>query len=339
MHKEWFFQFLVLFIYFVSSIVYVEHEGLIISNSIGIDLLFFVYHVLLFLLVNFVLIPKLFYTKKYLLFFLALIGCIILFGIIEEGVIEKLLSPNSRGRNAVTWQSIYWFAGEILVPLLAFTSVKLVFDNFAQQQKLQQIKQDNLKNELQLLKSQIQPHILFNSLNNLYHFALEKSDSTPELILKLSNVLRYILYETSDEKVSLAKELSFLKDYIDLQIIQYKGRGTIDYTIEAVLEDTSLKIAPFLLIPFIENSFKHSFGTKVKDVSIAIKIYLQEQDIHLEVVNNFEANGNPRESLTHGGIGLVNVKKRLDLLYPDAHHLHIEQNKEQYHVKLNVKAE
>jgi len=103
-------------------------------------------------------------------------------------------------------------------------AIKFVFDSFDQQQKMERIEKDRLSSELQLLKSQIQPHILFNSLNNLYHFALKKSEQVPTLILKLSNVLRYVLYEATEEKVPLIKELEFIKDYIDLQVIQYKGR-------------------------------------------------------------------------------------------------------------------
>lgn len=224
MKKEWICQLAVLFIFYLNSIIYVEHEGIIFSETPITNLLFVLYIALLFLIVNYIFIPKLFYRKKYILFFLSLISAIAIFGIIEEGIIEKIFSPELRGKNDVTWQSIYWYFGEILIPLLAFMAIKFVFDSFDQQQKMERIEKDRLSSELQLLKSQIQPHILFNSLNNLYHFALKKSEQVPTLILKLSNVLRYVLYEATEEKVPLIKELEFIKDYIDLQVIQYKGR-------------------------------------------------------------------------------------------------------------------
>jgi len=337
MKKEWFFQLVALVIFYLDSIIFVDHEGISFSDEPGINLVFLLYSALLYLVVNYVLIPKYFYTKKYLLFFLSLLWTIIFFGGIEEEVIEKILSPNSRGANDLTWQSFYWYFGEKLVPLLTFMTIKLVFDNFNQQQQLEKIKQDRLNNELQLLKSQIQPHILFNSLNNLYHFALKKSAEVPGLILKLSNVLRYVLYETTDEKVALAKELAFIKDYIDLQEIQYEGRGEINFNLQLKQDSEAIIIAPFLLIPFIENSFKHSFGTKIREVFIEIDIVLQESSLHLAVKNNFEKDDGTNQELIQGGIGLKNVKKRLNLLYPNQHQLKIKETKQEYFITLDLK--
>lgn len=335
--KEWIYQLVVLLIFYMDSVLEIDNKKVIISDHLGINFCFLLFHATLFLTVNYVLIPKLFYTKKYLLFFASLLGLIIVFGVIEEGVVEQILTPNSRGRNEVTWQSIYWFFGEIIVPLLAFMSIKFGFDNFEKQQALERIEKNNLTNELKFLKSQIQPHILFNSLNNLYNFALVKSDKTPDLILKLSNVLRYILYETTTEKVALSKELDFVEDYIDLQKAQFEKRGIINYVLKKEAEDESLKIAPFILIPFIENSFKHSFGTKIKGIRIDIQINIYEKELQLLISNNFEKDNNKKDELIYSGIGLKNVKKRLNLLYPDQHHLNLTSFNENYHVRLNLK--
>jgi len=336
MKKEWLFQLIALIIFYLDSIIEVDHHGVYISSIPGIYLLFLLYEALLFFAVNYILIPKFFYKKKYIIFFASVIGLIALFGVVEEGIVEKILTPDSRGKNDVTWQSIYWFFGEVLIPLLTFVTIKFVFDNFEHQQKLERIEQDRLINELKLLKSQIQPHILFNSLNNLYHFALNQSNEVPGLILKLSNVLRYVLYEAGDEKVSLSKELSFIKDYVDLQKIQYEGRGKIQCNIKNEDNDKHTKIAPFLLIPFIENSFKHSFGTKVKNVFVEIEILIDQQRLNLFTKNNFEKNNSQDETLTQGGIGLSNVKKRLNLLYPDQHSINIIENQNVYHTHLEI---
>ncbi len=337
MKKEWLAQFIAFLIFFLNDIIHMEQEEMVVSKSIGVEFLFMTYHLLLFLFVNYVLIPNFFNSRKYLQFFVFLIGTIILFGIVEEGVVEKILTPDSRGRNDVTLKSIYWFLGEILVPLLTFMSIKFVFDNVKQQQKLEKIEQNRLRNELKLLKSQIQPHILFNSLNSLYHFALKKSEELPDLILKLSNVLRYVVYEGHEEKVLLAKELSFIKDYIDLQEVQYEGRGDIHYDIQLQHLAESTKIAPFLLIPFIENCFKHSFGTKIKDVFVDIRIIVNGQELTLKAENNFEENRKKEEELIQGGIGLKNVEKRLQLLYPNQHRLTIDSDEQRYMVDLYVK--
>ena len=145
---------------------------------------------------------------------------------------------------------------------MAFASIKIVSDNIANQKRIEQIEKDSLTNELKFLKSQIQPHILFNSLNNLYEYTLSKSDKAPDLVLQLSNVLRYVLYETTAEHIALSKELHFVKEYIALQEIQLEGRGQIDFNLEHQKPLDQLIISPFLMIPFIENCFKHSFRDK-----------------------------------------------------------------------------
>jgi len=336
MKKEWIVQFVVLILFYFDSIMYVRHHGIEWSDTPWVDFLFLLYHAILFIFVNYVLIPKFFYPKKYLLFFLALMGSIILFGIIEEGVVEKILSPDERGTNEVTWQSIYFFFQEIAIPLFALMTVKFMFDNFKQQKKLEQIEKDNLTNELKFLKSQIQPHILFNSLNNLYEFTLSKSDKAPDLVLKLANVLRYVLYETSSEKVKLSKEFKFLKDYIDLQRMQFEGRGVLEFDESHNNNLEELEIAPFLLIPFIENSVKHSLGTKEKNVMVNIFLEVKEKNIKLLVSNNYEKSNIKSEDLTTKGIGLKNVKKRLDLLYPNQYELSIQESNTFYSVQLEL---
>ncbi len=337
MKREWLIQLIALALFYLDSILYVRHEGVSFSKEPVVDLLFLLYSAIFYVVVSYVLVPKLFHAKKYFLFFIALLGAVIFFGGIEEMVVEKILSPDSRGQNDLTWQSIYWYFGENVVPLLTFMTIKLVSDNFNKQRQLERVEQDRLSNELQLLKSQIQPHILFNSLNNLYHFALKKADEVPGLILKLSNVLRYVLYEATDEKVLLAKELAFLKDYVDLQKIQYAGRGRVHYAVQLAQDDEVLLIAPFLLIPFVENSFKHSFGTKIREVFVEIDVTLRENQLYLSVRNNFERAEDKQPVLTQGGIGLKNVKKRLDLLYPGRHHLNIRETEQLYFVTLVLK--
>ena len=338
MKKEYIFQLIAVVIFYFDHIIYVEFEGIQIEDAPFEILVSWLVSCSMFLVVNYVLIPKLFHTKRYLLFFGSLIGLIVLYGVLEEGVVEKLISPNRRGVNDVTWQSIYWFFGEIIVPLLTFMTIKLVFDGFRQEQKLIQLEKDRLGNELKLLKSQMQPHILFNSLNNLYHFACKKSDEVPDLILKLSNVLRYVLYETSDERVTLSKEITFIKDYVDLQKIQYSGRGNITLNLPDPKAAENLLIAPFLLIPFIENSFKHSFGTLTHEVKVDIQLTIKERGVHLLISNNFDQQyqNSTDSDLVKGGIGLENVKKRLELLYADNYTLRLEESMDTYRVNLNL---
>lgn len=335
MKKKWLVLLIVLSLVYFDNIKHISHGELHFSSTPGTDFLLLLYHLTLFLIVNYLLIPNFFYKKKFVLFFASLFGLVILYSFLEEELIEKILDPTGKGNNDFNWSSIYFFLQENMVPLLAFMSIQFVFDSFEKERQLEQIEKNSLTNELKFLKSQIQPHILFNSLNSLYDYTLSKSDKAPELVLQLSNVLRYILYETSDKLVPLAKELIFVEDYVALQKMQLEGRGKVQLDINNPPK-LSLKIAPFLLIPFIENSFKHSLSSKEKGIAIIIKIKVEEQKIHLFVSNNFESESSNTESLLTSGIGLKNVQKRLMLLYPNQHQLHLEEGKNLYKMKLEL---
>lgn len=336
MKKEWIVQGIALLLHYVDTIKEVSHEGVHFSADPEIDFIFLLYHLSLFLIVNYILIPQFFYKKKFFQFFFYLFGLLILYGIVEEAIVEQILDPTGRGNNALTWQSVYYFIQENLVPLLAFMSIKFVFDSFEQQRKLEQIERDSLTNELKFLKSQIQPHILFNSLNSLYDYTLSNSNKAPQLVLQLSNVLRYVLYDTSTAVVPLEKEINFIEDYIALQKMQLEGRGDIHFFANNHSTKTDLKIAPFLLIPFIENSFKHSLKSIERGIRITIKIDIQDDAIHLMVENNFENIVSTSEDLLTKGIGLKNVQKRLELLYPKRHTLEVKQTDNLYKIALHV---
>lgn len=321
MKSAWAAQGIALLFYFVYYITEIDHNQLEVSNHIAKDSLFVCYHALLFLFVNYVLLKHFFVKRRLLLFFILLFVTIVFFGAVEEGIVEKILYPTSRGVNDVTWQSIYYFFQDIFMPLAVFVSLKMVYDNFEKQQALDEIQKNSLSNELKFLKSQIQPHVLFNSLNNLYEYTLDKSDKAPDLVLRLSSVLRYVLYETQEDYVSLRKELSFIQEYIELHEIQLEGRGIVRFEIAENAQKSKLRIAPFLLIPFLENSFKHSIETQVEGIQIVLQIQLDETELKFQLENNFGAKNTSTSQLTTGGIGLENVKKRLELLYPEKHKL------------------
>lgn len=324
-----------LVVIYLDSIFDIAHNELHVSQVPLFDLFITLYHAILFLFVSYYLIPKYFYTKKYLHFFLFLSLSIILFTFLEEGVLEKTFVREERGNDEVSIVSIYFFIGEIIVPLLAFVAIKFFFDNLRKEKRIEQIQKDQLSNELKFLKSQIQPHILFNSLNSIYDFTLAKSDKAPEMVLELSNVLRYVLYETIEEKVTLIKELDFLKDYIALQTAQLEGRGEVNFQQEDLVDSEQLTISPFLLIPFIENSFKHSLQTKERGILINIKIEVDQSFLILNVENNYE-DLNLSNNLLIKGIGLKNVEKRLELLYSDRYELEIVDQDKWYRVNLKI---
>lgn len=194
------------------------------------------------------------------------------------------------------------------------------------------------KSELQLLQSQLSPHFLFNTLNNLYGLSITDHEKVPDLLLKLSELLRYSVYETKEAFVSLAEEVKYLKNYIDFEKIRLGERLNMKENFPAPAE-LNVRIAPMLLIVFLENAFKHSGNTY--DDKIYVKMDLEVQDQHLlfRVENSYTKPGPELAGLKkHSGFGLENLRKRLDLLYKGKHELKIEQSGKEFKVNLILKS-
>ncbi|MAZ73008.1 MAG: histidine kinase [Flavobacteriaceae bacterium] len=183
--------------------------------------------------------------------------------------------------------------------------------------------------ELKFLKIQIHPHFLFNTLNTMYGLALKKAAQTPDMILKLSNLLDYLLYQTEKPLVSISEEIEHIEDYIALEKMRFNDTLNVSMDVKLASEHTT--IAPMLLLPFVENSFKHgSIKNGVLQIYIEIKATL-------EVVHFRIKNSNANDTPTQGGIGLDNIKKRLQLLYPNKHKLTIDNNEDEFVVYLQLK--
>lgn len=215
-------------------------------------------------------------------------------------------------------------------------SISLIIHNFKSASKNEELKNKFLSTQLQLkeqelnfLKMQIHPHFLFNSLNTIYGYALQNKNEAPEMILKLSNLLDYILYQVKKPKVLLQNEINHLKDYVDLEKMRFHDKLIVTFEDKSELNTT--EIAPMLLIPFVENSFKH--GTIINGkLSVNISITLHEDNLVFSVENS--ANDN---TSTTNGIGLKNIKKRLHLLYPNAHNLKIDNTNSLFKTELTLK--
>lgn len=339
MKKEYLILGIVMVIYFITDLTDVQNNQVEFSETPFKDSLVIGFHGIFFIIFTYLLIPKLFYKNRFLLFTLFALLLIVTFSIIDEGIIEKILYPTTQGLDPITIQSPYWFFTEIAVPLLAFVTVKLLFDNFENRKRIIDIKNDSLQNELKFLKSQIQPHVLFNSLNNLYEYTLSKSDKAPDLVLGLSKVLRYVLYKTDTKYIALNEELQFLEEYIALQKSFLENRGEIDFSLNMRNAKNNLFIAPFILIPFVENSFKHSLNTMETGIEIKVDISIDSHILEMRVINNFKSFNKSSPKLISSGIGLQNVKKRLQLLYPDKHSLDIEDQKNLYVVSIVLNLE
>ena len=289
------------------------------------------------------LLPRLFFQNKQTAYLLAGLG-VLLFVVL---LIEWDAAPwadylqraqgrgkasNRDGLSARDWMRYlsgampYFTAwiGSALVEIAAYTRRK--------EKETAILRSEKLESELKFLKSQVNPHFLFNALNNIYSQAVLKSDAAPENLLKLSGMLRYVLYDCKEATVPLSKEIEYLRHFVALNMLK-DSRGL---NVKAELDESrpNLRIAPMLFIPFVENAFKHS---KVEDLAngwIDIQLKTAENAVMLEVKNSLPKSGFTKNEA--GGIGLENVRRQLELLYPGKHELRIEKGEGEFGVYLKI---
>lgn len=283
---------------------------------------------------NYLLIPQLLYKRKYFLFGLSFIAMILISSIIKMNIIGQVtnnpylmdFSGNLKGR-------IYDNVIPHFFLVMAGAAFKLMADYNKIQQRMVEMAKEKAEAELNFLKSQINPHFLFNSLNSVY-FLIEKSNTDARGALhKFSDMLRYQLYEMNDDKVPIEKEIQYLKDYIDLQKLRKDDNYMI--TFDCPAEVKGFSIEPLLLIPFVENAFKHISHYKNQPNFIKLDLAMIKGEFIFSINNSKE----PLEKITekHSGIGLANVKRRLELLYPGKHKLKIENGIDIFNVELCIK--
>ncbi len=210
-----------------------------------------------------------------------------------------------------------------IIILLSGITFGLIKRSFANDKKMNEIEAENLRTELLFLRSQISPHFLLNTLNNLVSLARKNSENLEPMLLKLSGILKYMVYEAEDDKIRLLDEINYLQNYISLQ--QLRTDKYTDIVFNCSVQNEDQMIVPMLLIPFIENAFKHGIVNLQKPY-IAINLREESEQLVLSVVNKFDMLGHQVQDNT-SGIGLVNVKRRLELLYPGNYELNIYENK------------
>lgn len=225
------------------------------------------------------------------------------------------------------------FPSLIMFALLTFG--KFTFDAITNQRKMEHLEKQKLESELENLKSQINPHFLFNALNTIYGMARRTDKDTADAIMKLSDILRHSLYECNDEQITIEKEMEFLQHYIEFARLRVHDKNSIKIKINADLRNQ--KIAPLLLIPFVENAIKHGLGKHAGKGWVDINISVSGNELLFVCANS---NYNKRQSIigmsNYGGIGFKNAKRRLELLYPSRHALNINDDEELYKVELKM---
>ncbi|MDB5208078.1 MAG: putative signal transduction histidine kinase [Flavisolibacter sp.] len=210
-------------------------------------------------------------------------------------------------------------------------SIKLLKKWYLENERNQKIEKEKLGMELEMLKAQVHPHFLFNTLNNLYSLTLTHSDNAPVVVTHLSGLLRYMLYECNEKEVSLNNEIAALKKYVELEKLRYGNR--LDVSFSCTGPTAGLVIAPLLLLPFVENSFKHGVSDQLDQCWINIHLHAEGNQLTFNLSNSCNKEKLPA---INGGIGLVNINKRLELIYVGHYNLHITQQDEMYAVKLTM---
>ena len=285
-------------------------------------------------LTNYVLIPKLLYKRKYGEFVLVLVLMIIISSVVKMNILAQVinrpgmlfLSGDLKGR-------IYDNVIPHFLLVLSGAAFKLMMDYRGMQQRMVEMAKEKAEAELNFLKSQINPHFLFNSINSVYFLIDKTNTAAREALHKFSGMLRYQLYEMNGDRIPVEKEIHYLKDYVDLQKLRKDENYAVSFNCAADVK--KFLIEPLLLVPFVENAFKHISHHKDQPNFIELDLSMHNGNFHFKITNSKEVLEKVKDS--HSGIGLNNVKRRLELLYPDKHVLSIKDSGNIFSVELHLK--
>lgn len=283
------------------------------------------------------LLPRFLLKRKYFLFF----GLLVLSALVA-GTITRMFnyyyviphfSPDYDLSNIPIFNySIIYLSYNLLPVVLLVTAIKLLKFWIEERHRTLELEIQNQSSELALLRNQFNPHFLFNTLNNIHTLITKDSDKAADALMRLSDILRYMLYETNTELVPLEKEIEYIQSFIELQKLRLTNPKNVTFQLNSTIN--GYLIAPMLLIPFIENAFKHSEKGKIS-APVSIKLEANAKTLIFELSNPIREKN--EESLdTAGGIGLKNVKRRLELLYPNMHTLSISTNDNMFYVHLTL---
>jgi hypothetical protein len=261
---------------------------------------------------------------------MALIGFVITGTAVYMRFFEPGMELNHMWETAINFSALsllFMFAGFVIAITRSAIREKMNGLMLAEQKK---------GSELELLRSQVSPHFLFNTLHNLYSLSIHRPAEMPALLLRLSELLRYSLYEANQPLVTLQSEIAYLQNYIELERIRLSDRLALTTNMETGA--AGINIAPMLLIVFVENAFKHGRNTSGHTITISLDLKVSAGKIYLKVMNSCDAAAEQPASKRDAGLGMANVVKRLELLYPDAHGLKRTHAADQYVLELWLKA-
>jgi two-component system, LytTR family, sensor kinase len=283
----------------------------------------------------FYLIPKYLTQKRFLAYAAYLVLAIVLITPIKILVFYLKFNHVPASQRELLDHQLAYFLINFFVATTS-TIYKIVTDWVIQLREKQELENETMQSELRFLKSQINPHFLFNTLNSLYALTLKKSDLAPEIVIKLSEMMRYMLYDCNEKRVMLSKEIAYLQNYLDLERLRQGNVVDIKLSVEGLVSEQ--KIAPLLFIPFVENSFKHGVNHYISGGAF-VNVHLKVEGLKVDfTIENSKPEKAPMSDPNRrsGGIGLVNVHRRLNLIYPKRYELKIDNNPKSYSVHLDI---
>jgi len=305
-------------------------------NAFYNNLIEFPMHIGLAYLNIYYLIPRYLPKRYYQYILLVSIGILLAVGgrIFLEDVFA--ISPNNTLTNHQYILELV--IGEVYVQGF-LTAFKFLLDWGRNQKKMRELQKANYETELDFLRSQVQPHFFFNTLNNLYSLTLDKSDMAPETVLKLSELMSYVIYEGKLKKVHIAREIGYIQNYLDLERLRFGEKLKTSFDVYGQVENQM--IAPLLMLPFIENSFKHGVGAGIDEISIDVRLDINPAEVIFTVSNqkfkklNYPATG-PYHHISLNGVGIKNIRRRLNLIYSNNYKLDIKDDSDKYTVTLKI---
>ena len=299
------------------------------AGFLYVNLLSNIFWVGLFYLNAFILVPRLIYKKEFLRYASVVMLCYFAVMALHAALLQLFVADLHPSFFRSTWFN----SGTFLLSLATSTAWQMWSDRVKADKLALQTQQENLKTELSFLRSQISPHFVFNVLNNIVALVRLKSQDLEPTVMKLSSLMQYMLYETNEEKVSVKTEAEYLQSYIDLQ--QQRFGNKVKITTAIRLSDDWAEIEPMLLIPFVENAFKHGVGM-MEHPQIDIDLLEHENILIFSVRNRYNPASTETKDKT-AGIGLANVTRRLNLLYGNGHELKILKENNWFEVSLTIK--
>ena len=295
-------------------------------------------------LLNYYQIPKQLLKKKYFSFFIGFICSIYVFSVIGRLSIIYIAEPFFRedftqeSLAEILSDSPYLFSvyfPSVYIYALIMLLIKAFQNRFREKHKIEVLQKEKAFNELRFLKAQIQPHFLFNTLNNLYGLTLAKSDLAPEVVLKLSEILDFILYQSNEPRIEIKKELELLNAFIELESLRHGKKLSV--TFHHQIDDETITVAPLLILPLVENSFKHGITPYTKKAEIMLDLKVEEGHFHFMAKNQKSSEKSPRPiKSSSSGIGISNLKRQLELNYPKKHDLRVLEDEENFEVQLEL---